>query len=113
MRSSAVIAAMLVTGLLGMVASQAIAIDEIPDKYMYNKGGVLYPHTGDSSQALFQTPANARELFPPGTLVGVLPADCVSASKGSIGDYYRCDHDLALQEVEYDGRTVYRVIDNP
>ena len=98
--------------VMGATAQYAIAIDEIPDKYMDSKGGVLYPHTGDSSQGLFQTPPNARNLFPPGTLVGVLPADCISVSSGSIGDFYRCDHDFAMkEEVLQDGRTVYRVID--
>lgn len=114
MNSSAVIGALFLIAAIGSTATHAIAIDEIPDKYMNNKGGVLYPHTGDSSQERFQTPLKAKELFPPGTLVGVLPADCVSASKGSIGNYYRCDHDFALkEEMLQDGRTVYRVIESP
>jgi hypothetical protein len=103
----------LIMAALMVTASSVIAIEEIPEKRMVNRGGVLYPQTGDSSQELFQTPPNARELFPPGTLVGVLPADCVSASRGSIGDYYRCDHDFALKQEEHDGRTVYRVIEAP
>ena len=114
MKSRTVVGALMVIAAIGTTATHAIAIDEIPDKYMYNKGGVLYPHTGDSSQERFQTPLKARELFPPGTLVGVLPADCVSASKGSVGNYYRCDHDFALkEEVLQDGRTAYRVIETP
>lgn len=97
----------------GFVISQAVALDEIPDKYMYSKGGVLYPHTGDSSQVLFQTPENARQMFPPGTLIGILPADCISASKGSL-EYFRCDHDFTMkEETLHDGRTVYRVIEKP
>lgn len=101
--------------VLGLAGSQAVAeIAEIPDQYMYNKGGVLYPHTGDSSQQLFQTPPTARQMFPPDTLIGVLPADCVSASHGAIGEYYRCDHDFAMKEETLpDGRTVYRVIAVP
>jgi hypothetical protein len=97
-----------------MATFQAFAIEEIPEKRMVSRGGVLYPETGDSSQERFQTPENARQLFPPGTLVGVLPADCTPASKGSVGNYYRCDHDFALQEdVLPDQRTVYRVIEAP
>jgi hypothetical protein len=112
MKASTVIRAAIATATLAFASTQAIATDEIPDKYMVSKGGVLYPHTGDSSQALFQTPPDARTLFPPGTLVGVLPADCLSVSSGSVGDFYRCDHDFAMkEEVLQDGRTVYRVID--
>lgn len=114
MKSSAPIKVILAIAVLGAVAQPAIAIDEIPEKYMYSKGGVLYPHTGDSSQQLFQTPPDARQMFPPGTLVGVLPADCISASQGVIGEYYRCDNNIALkQETLADGRTVYRVIETP
>lgn len=105
---------MLFGAVIGMIVSQAFAIEEIPEKRMVSRGGVLYPETGDASQELFQTPENARQLFPPGTLVGVLPADCLSASQGSIGNYYRCDHNFALQEVLLqDSRTVYRVIETP
>ena len=114
MNSSAAIGVLFMIAAIGSTATHAIAIDEIPDRYMYDKGGVLYPHTGDSSQKRFQTPLNAKELFPPGTLVGVLPEDCISASKGSVGDYYRCDHDFALkEETLQDGRTVYRIIETP
>ena len=104
----------MAVAVLGFAATQTIAIEEMPDKYMVSKGGVLYPHTGDSSQELFQTPPNARALFPIGTLVGVLPADCISASSGSIGAFYRCDNNFALkEEMLEDGRTVYRVLETP
>ena len=96
------------------MASTVIAIEVIPEKRMVSRGGVLYPQTGDSSQELYNTPENARQMFPPGTLVGVLPADCTSASQGAVGNYYRCYHDFALkEEVLSDGRTVYRVIEAP
>ena len=114
MKSSTVIVTAMAIAVLGWAATRATAIDEIPEKRMVSRGGVLYPQTGDSSQELFQTPPNARQLFPPGTLVGVLPADCISASSGSIGSFYRCDYDFALkEEVLQDGRTVYRVIEKP
>jgi len=114
MNSSTAIVALFIVATLGATATQAIAIDEIHDRYMNYKGGVLYPHTGDSSQERFQTPLKAMEMFPPGTLIGVLPADCVSASKGTVGNYYRCDHGFALkEEMLPDGRTAYRVIEAP
>jgi len=113
MKSSTVIGAAIATVVLGFATTPAFAIDDIPDRSMVSKGGVLYPHTGDSRE-IFQTPPNARELFPPGTLVGVLPTDCISASSGEVASFYRCNHNFALkEEVLQDGRTVYRVIENP
>ena len=112
MKKQTLIGVLSVVAVLGPAAAPALAIDEIPEKYMVSRGGVLYPHTGDSSQELFQTPPNARTLFPAGTLIGVLPADCTSASSGLVGNFYRCDNNFALkEEVLQDGRTVYRVID--
>jgi hypothetical protein len=114
MQSGTVIGAAIATAILVFVTSPSAAIDEIPEKYMASEGGVLYPRTGDSSQERFQTPPAARKMFPPGTLVGVLPADCIPASHGAVGNYYRCNHDFALrEEVLQDGRTVYRVIEKP
>lgn len=114
MTSGAVVRVVVAIAGVLLVAIPAAAIEEIPEKRMVSEGGVLYPHTGDSSQERFQTPENARAMFPPGTLVGVLPADCISASSGAVGDYYRCDHDMALKEqVLQDGRTVYVVIEQP
>ncbi len=104
-------AVILATALV-CAAIQVLAIDEIPDKRMVSKGGVLYPQTGDSSQEIFKTPENARQMFPPGTLVGVLPADCMSASKGGV-EFFRCDHDFVLKQEEHHGRSVYRVIEAP
>lgn len=82
---------------------------ELPD-YLISKGGVIYPRTGDSTQEIFHTPANVHEIIQPGMLLGVLPADCVSASHGTVGDIYMCHHDLALKPEEKSGETVYRVI---
>jgi len=115
MRPHLLIEAALTLAILGLAGYQALAeIREIPEKRMVSRGGVLYPETGDSSVELFQTPENARQMFPPGTLIGVLPADCISASQGTIGGYFRCDHDFAVQEETLpDGRTTYRVIEQP
>ena len=44
-------------------------------------------------------------------LIGVLPEDCISASRGTIGDYYICNYELALKPEERYGKTVYRVIE--
>ena len=83
----------------------------LPD-YLYQRDGVIYPQTGDSMQELFHVPANIREILQPGMLVGVLPENCVNASKGTIGNYYICPHDLFLKPEERHGKTVYRVIEN-
>jgi hypothetical protein len=82
----------------------------LPD-YLYLKDGVVYPRTGDSSQEIFHVPANIRDILQPGMLLGVLPEGCSSASKGTIGDYYICPHNLLLQPEERHGKTVYRVLD--
>jgi hypothetical protein len=115
MKLGIVVWAVVVTAVPLFAAIPAVAaIEEIPEKRMVSEGGVLYPQTGDSSQERFQTPQNATTMFPPGTLVGVLPADCISASSGAAGSYYRCDHDFALKEqLLQDGRTVYLVIEKP
>ena len=44
-------------------------------------------------------------------LIGVLPEDCISASRRIIGDYYICNYELALKSEERYGKTVYRVIE--
>ena len=87
-----------------------VVADELPD-FLYSKGGIIYPHTGNSTQSIFRTPPSATDYLKPGMLIGVLPADCKSASRGSIGDYYICHHDLALNPEERGGKTVYRVIE--
>ena len=103
--------------LVGITAAMSFAVDgiaEIPDRSMVSKGGVLYPFTGDSSQARFQTPPNYKDFIPMGALIGVLPEDCIQTSKGQAGLYYQCDHGLAMMpEVLQDGRQVYRVIEQP
>ena len=88
----------------------AVNASELPD-FLYSKGGIIYPHTGDSNQVIFRTPANVKDFLEPGMLIGVLPKDCTSASRGTIGDYFICHYDLALKPEEYEGKTVYRVIE--
>ena len=87
-----------------------VAAEELPD-FLYSKGGIIYPRTGDSTQKIFRTPSFATDYLRPGMLLGVLPNDCKPASRGSIGDYYLCHHDLALKPEEMEGKTVYRVIE--
>jgi hypothetical protein len=82
----------------------------LPD-YLVSKGGVIYLQTGDSMQTIFHTPPNVKEFLLPGMLLGFLPTDCTPASRGTIGNYYVCYHDLALKPEERNGKTVYRVLD--
>jgi len=82
----------------------------LPD-YLVSKGDVIYPQTGDSMQTIFHTPPNVKEFLFPGMLIGVLPEDCISASRGTIGDYYICHHGLALKPEERNEKMIYRVLD--
>ncbi len=86
-----------------------IAAGELPD-YLYSKGGIIYPQTGDSMQDIFNTPPHIMEYLKPGMLIGVLPEDCDPASHGTLGNIYICHYDLALKPEEAEGKTVYRVI---
>lgn len=105
---------LVLVGATVMMSMAAEGIAEIPDRSMVSKGGVLYPYTGDASQARFQTPPNYKDFIPMGALIGVLPDDCIEVSKGTFGLYYQCDHGLALIPEELqDGRRVYRVIEKP
>jgi len=99
-----------VLGYLVIATAPAAYADELPD-FLYSKGGIIYPHTGDSTQEIFRTPPNVKDFIKPGMLIGVLPKDCRSASRGTIGDYYSCNHELALKPEERYGKTVYRVIE--
>ena len=87
-----------------------VSAEELPD-FLYSKGGIIYPRTGDSTQSIFRTPPSVKDFLKPGMLIGVLPNDCKSASRGTIGDYYLCNHDLALKPEEMEDKTVYRVIE--
>ncbi len=103
---------LVMTTLVVTLISMATYVDAAgSDISMESKGGVLYPVTGDSTQDIFHTPPNITDTLRPGMLLGILPADCRSASKGEIGDYYICHHDLALKPEEREGKTVYRVIE--
>jgi len=84
--------------------------DGLPD-YLYSKGGIIYPHTGDSTQEIFHTPPNVKDFIEPGMLIGVLPEDCTPSSRGRIGDFYICHYDLYLKPEQRYGKTVYRVIE--
>jgi hypothetical protein len=96
--------------LIQTLITTCVVADDLPD-FLYSKGGIIYPRTGDSSQEAFRTPPFAKDYLKPGMLIGVLPNDFKSASRGSIGDYYICHHDLFLKPEEMEGKTVYRVIE--
>jgi len=100
----------LATVLLGASLTSAGAAD-LPD-YMEQRGGVIYPVTGDSMQDIFRTPPHITDYLKPGMMIGVLPADCIPAS-GPVGDYFQCHHDLVLQPYTHDGQDVYMVIEGP
>lgn len=93
-----------------VVISPRVEAKELPD-FLYSKGGIIYPQTGDSSQDIFRTPSNIKDYIEPGMLIGVLPVDCKSASRGTIGSFYICDHELFLKPEQNAGKTVYRVIE--
>ncbi len=97
--------------VLLMIAIPVLAIDEIPEKKLVSRGGVLYPQVGDATQEHFQTPPNVKDILSPGMVIGILPDDCVSASSGALGDYYLCDHDLRLKPLTHEGKPVYQVIE--
>jgi len=102
-----IIGALILTQIL--ITSYVVA-DELPD-FLYSKGGIIYPRTGDSTQNIFRTPPFATDYLKPGMLIGVLPNDCKAASRGSIKNYYICHHNLALKPEERGDKTVYRVIE--
>ena len=113
MRMRSIINKVIVVGLLLLIqplTTTYAAANELPD-FLESKGGVIYPITGDSTPVIFRTPPLATDYLKPGMLIGVLPNDCKSASRGTIGDYYMCNHDLALKPEEQEGKTVYRVIE--
>ena len=93
------------------IAITSLAIAEDLSDSLYSKGGVIYPSTGDSTQEIYRTPPNITDYLKPGMFLGVLPEDCKSASHGTIGDYYVCNHELYLKPEEHNGRAAYLVIE--
>ena len=113
MRISFIICTMFMIAVLGLLVSSiapAAHAEGLPD-FLYSKGGIIYPHTGDSTQEIFRTPANVKDFIEPGMLIGVLPEDCTPASRGTIGDYYYMPLRPHLKPEERYGKTVYRVIE--
>jgi hypothetical protein len=84
---------------------------DLPD-YLVERGGVIYPNTGDSMQTIFNTPPHITDYLKPGMMLGVLPSDCMPAS-GPIGDYFQCHHDLVLKPYTHDNIDVYLVVEEP
>lgn len=99
-----------VFGFLVISIAPAAHADGLPD-FLYSKGGIIYPHTGDSTQEIFRTPPNVKDFIEPGMLIGVLPEDCTASSRGTIKILYICHYDLYLKPEEHYGETVYRVIE--
>ena len=110
MKVKLILSALLVFLFSGLTADVAFSSEGLPE-YLVSKGGVLYPRTGDSTQEIFRTQPEVMNYLKPGMLIGVLPADCISASHGALGEIYRCHYDLSLKAEELGGRTVYRVLD--
>lgn len=73
------------------------------------KGGVIYPHTGDSTQTFFRLPKAARDVLRPGDVLGVLPTNCLNAA-GPEGPYYICHYGIFLQPAFKGDRVVYVVL---
>ena len=93
-----------------MAILSSASADELPD-FLYSKGGIIYPRTGDSTQEIFRTPPFVKDFIRPGMLLGVLPEDCTPASRGTIDNLYICHYELYLVPEERYGKTVYRVIE--
>jgi hypothetical protein len=96
--------------LAPILFTPSVGAIDLPD-YLYSKGGIIYPSTGDSTQVIFRTQPEVMEYLKPGMLIGVLPEDCNPSSYGTLGDIYICHYDLILKPEEMNGKTVYRVIE--
>ena len=77
---------------------------------IYRKGGVIYPHTGDSTQELYRLPQKARDVLQPGDMIGVLPKNCTSASEGGQAKYV-CHHGITLKPYFHGDKIVYVITD--
>ena len=51
-----------ILGYLVIATAPAAYADELPD-FLYSKGGIIYPHTGDSTQEIFRTPPNVKDFI--------------------------------------------------
>lgn len=101
----------VILATLFLCAATAAVAADLPD-YLKQRGGVIYPVTGDSTQEIFRTPPHITDYLKPGMMIGVLPEDCFPAS-GPTGDYFQCHHDLVLKPHVFDNRDVYMVIESP
>ena len=71
MRISFIICTMFMIAVLGLLVSSiapAAHAEGLPD-FLYSKGGIIYPHTGDSTQEIFRTPPNVKDFIEPGMLI--------------------------------------------
>jgi hypothetical protein len=97
-------------GLPLVAITSPVDADELSDSF-YSKDGIIYPHTGDSTQVIFHTPPHITDFLTPGSFLGVLPEDCKPASHGTIESFYICNHDLFLKPEVHNGLPVYQVIE--
>lgn len=100
----------LITGLLLGLCATTLMAEPLTDK-LISKGGILYPSTGDYTQAIYQTPANVKEFLRAGMLIGILPDDCTPAQNPAFGRHYACDYGLALKPVSAYGAPAYQVLE--
>jgi hypothetical protein len=92
-----------------LLALALFATNASAETKLISKGGILYPKTGDSTQAIYRLPKKARDVLRPGDLLGVLPENCSSAS-GPEGNYYVCHYGIYLQPYFYGDKLAYAVL---
>lgn len=95
--------------LFSLITLTCLVTNSSAETKLILKGGILYPKTGDSTQTRYLITEKAREVLRPGDLVGVLPANCNSAS-GPEGDYYICHYGIYLQPYFYGDKLAYAVL---
>lgn len=77
------------------------------------RNGVMYPKEGDSLRSRFVIDKEMAVNLQPGMVIGVLPTNCNSASKGAYDKYYSCGHNVYLKPIFNGDKVVYQVINQP
>ena len=98
----------MISLILALSVSLSLAVTNIKVR-----GGVIYPKTGDSTRTRYTIDRDVAEYLQPGMVIGVLPSNCTSASRGSVGQYYSCAHNVYLKPAFNGDEVVYQVIDRP
>lgn len=94
--------------IVAVTASISLAVST-----MKVRNGVMYPKSGDSLRSRISLDKEMANNLQPGMMIGVLPSNCNSASKGSYDKYYSCAHNVYLQPIFNGDEVVYRVIERP